>query len=104
MTLSLYDKKQYGNVLRGGPCLGVGVYPVLDMVVLLHAHLVPASHPRVVREQDLDLLVGRDVRSLWNIHFAFEPEKMHGNDMEEIRKSAKYSHKTLHGEALRNNV
>jgi hypothetical protein len=54
----------------GGPCLGVGVDPVLDMVVLLHAHLVPVPHPRVVREQDLDLLVGRDVRSLLNIRFA----------------------------------
>ncbi len=66
MTLSLYNKKQYGNSMFcvGSPCLGVGVDPVLDMVVLLHAHLVPAPHPRVVREQDLDLLVGRDVRSL----------------------------------------
>ena len=83
MTLSLYNKKHYGNVLRGEPCLGVGVDPVLDMVVLLHAHLVPAPHPRVVREQDLDLFVSRDVRSLLNIHF------MHRNHGPNIYKDTK---------------
>ena len=53
-----------GMVSRAALCLSVGVYPVLDMVVLVHRHLLGVPHPGVVGEQDLNLLVGGDVRSL----------------------------------------